>query len=125
VLPQDGATEAVDAGNPVPSLEELAARAVRVAPGMHELARGEVTLPVSIGLPKVDGDVCVRVAFAGRAPLRAALQTTSGDALVAAEPSTDGLLGPRGPVCVRRGQGVVLVMESAAYPARYVVWVAP
>jgi hypothetical protein len=92
---------------------------------MRELARGEVSVPVSIGLPKIAGDACVRVAFAAKAPVKALLESTTGDELAAAEPATDGVLGPRGPVCIRRGQGFRLSLEGSVSPVRYVVWVAP
>ncbi len=111
---------------PLPSMDELAARQVRLAPGMRELARGEATgsqpLPP---LPKVERDTCVRVICAAQAPTSVALVARDGTALAASPASLEGVLGTEGPVCFHREAEPRLVLAGDAGTVRFVVWGAP
>lgn len=107
----------------VPSLEALAARVTRLAPGMHELARGATGR--SIPLPKAERDTCVRVTFAASEPVYAALLQADGSLLADAPGTNDGVLGIQGPVCYRKDAAPVLELDGPEGGARYVVWAAP
>jgi hypothetical protein len=86
------------------AFEALAVRGRAASPGMREVARKE-TAGERVDLARAEGrDVCVRVVFESNAPVVAKLVDGAGNVLVAgAGPATDGVLGERGPVCVRKG----------------------
>jgi len=107
----------------VASLDELAQKQRRLAPGMRELARGEGSSPAV--LPTLDHDECVRVAFASRAASTVRLVARDGAVLAASEPSKEASLDARGPVCFRRGTEPRLEFDGDAGDTRYVVWGAP
>jgi len=108
----------------VPSLDALAARATRLAPGMREILRGESA--GSVPLPEADHDTCIRAAFAGGGPVAAHLVGKGGSFLADAVAATDGVIGPDGPVCYRKGDAPLLRFEGQGEgSARYVVWAAP
>ncbi len=113
----------VATAQPLPAFEALAARQVRLAPGMRELARGDLTAPTP--LPKVDHDTCVRVAFAAAGPARVALVGRDHAELAAAAAASEGALGGRGPVCFHADDAPTLVAAGDAGAVRYVVWGAP
>ncbi len=108
------------------ALDALAARGHAVAPGMREVARKE-TAGERVDLARADGrDICVRVAFESSAPVLAKLVDGAGNVLVASSvASTDGVLGERGPVCVRKGEQVACLAEGGPAQVRWVVWQAP
>jgi hypothetical protein len=107
------------------TLADLAARAPEVAPGMRELARGESTHAELVHA--AGGDTCVRVAFSSSAPVTAHIESSSGAVLLrASEPSLGGVLAPRGPVCVRRGDGARVTFDGApSARVRWIAWGAP
>jgi hypothetical protein len=96
---------------------------------MHEAARKEAapggTGPVD--LVKADTrDACVRVAYAASAPVTAKLVDHTGAVLAASDaPSTEGTLGPKGPVCIRKGDVVRGVTDATGVHVRWVAWEAP
>ena len=108
---------------PLPSFDELAARQVRLAPGMRELQRGETAADVA--LLKVERDTCVRVVFAGQRPADVALVAKDGTALATATAATEGVLDARGPVCFRAGAEPRVAVKGDGGTVRFVVWGAP
>ncbi len=107
----------------------LASRATAVAPGMREVARvrsaGDAIEVARAG----DRDACVRVAFEATSPVLAKLVDRAGNVLASNDaPATGGVLGKRGPVCVRKGDAVSVVAapaEGATGSVRWVAWQAP
>jgi hypothetical protein len=70
-------------------------------------------------------DACVRVAFEASSPVVAKLVDAQGNVLAASEaPVTRGVLGERGPVCVRRGDAVSAIAEGSA-SVRWMAWASP
>jgi hypothetical protein len=112
------------------SLDALASRASALAPGMREVARGDLEggpTPVTSPLARAEAaDTCVRVAFVAAPPAHAWLTDARGDVLADAPSTGDATLAARGPVCVRRGDAVTLHVESsAAWRGRFVGWASP
>lgn len=104
----------------------LEARAGALAPGMRRATERESTGERVELLRAVAGDACVRVTFGSSVPIIARLLT--GDGMVLAETpaaTTDGALGDRGPVCIRKGDTVSAVAEGAAGRVRWVAWASP
>jgi hypothetical protein len=108
------------------AFEALAARGRAASPGMREVARKE-TAGERVDLARAEArDVCVRVVFESSVPVVAKLVDGAGNVLVAgAGPATDGVLGERGPVCVRKGDVVSCVAEGGPARIRWVAWAAP
>jgi hypothetical protein len=108
------------------AFDALATRERAAAPGMREVARKE-TSGERVDLVRADRrDLCVRVAFESSAPVVAKLVDGTGSVLVAsAVASTEGVLGERGPVCVRKGEVVACVAEGGPALVRWVAWAAP
>ena len=93
---------------------------------MHEVARGDVVAPDTTLVHAEAADTCVRVIVASDPPAHVQLRDTRGDALVDTATAADTPLGPRGPVCVRKGDAVVLHVEPPAPRAlHYVAWASP
>lgn len=122
----DASTPVVDAGEPVESLDALAARGAAEAPLMREAQRiADASKPYDV---RVDRDVCVRAIFAASRPVRAWIEddtkTPRGDVVPA---STSSLVPPKGPACARKGEVLRLVIEGGSGPitARAVVWQSP
>jgi len=107
----------------LPGFDVLAARQVRLAPGMREMGRGETS--ASTPLPDSGRDTCVRVAFVAGRQVSAALVARDGAVLERSAATADGVIGSRGPVCFRAGAGVELRVEGDAGIVRFVVWGAP
>ena len=114
-----------------PAFDALAARAAELAPGMREVARKE-TGGEPVELVRATGaDVCVRVAFEASTAVRARLLDEQGAELAATPaPAAAGVLGERGPVCVRRGEAVKAVADAGdagglTKPVRWMAWEAP
>jgi hypothetical protein len=97
---------------------------------MHEVARGELTsADAAADRPIVHAeaaDTCVRVVLASDPPAHVQLRDTRGDVLFDAPNAADTPLGPRGPVCVRKGDSVLLHVEPPAPRAlHFVAWASP
>ena len=105
------------------SLEGCAAS---LAPGLRQAAERE-NGGERIELVRAAGhDVCVRVAFEATTPVTARL--FDGDGGVLAElrtPASSGVLGDRGPVCVRRGDSISAMAEGAAERVKWIAWASP
>jgi hypothetical protein len=108
------------------AFDALASRGRAAAPGMREVARKE-TSGERVELVRAEArDLCVRVAFESSAPVTAKLVDGAGNVLVAsAAASTEGVLGERGPVCVRKGELVASVADGGPAQIRWVAWAAP
>ena len=111
------------------SFAVLVARGPLVAPGMREVAHLQSTgdKGEKIEVARAQGkDACVRVAFEATAPVLAKLLDGGGNVLASsAAPTTDGVLGERGPVCVRKGDAVMATAEGAGSSIRWVAWASP
>jgi hypothetical protein len=107
------------------AFQAMAAQAASIAPGMREVARKE-SEGQAVDLVRADArDVCIRVAYESTAPVVARLVERSGSLLAAGEaPTTTGVLGARGPVCVRRGEVVRGLADGAGARVRWMVWEA-
>jgi hypothetical protein len=111
-------------GDALPTLADLAARAPEVASGMRELARSE-SLHADV-VHAAAADTCVRVAFVASAPVTVRLESSSGGVLASLAPSLGGLLAPRGPACIRRGDGARISFDGASPTrVRWIAWGAP
>jgi len=83
----------------------LEARGAALAPGMRVAARKESARGERVEIVRAEGrDACVRVAFESTQPVAAELVDGSGRVLATSKgAATDGMLGERGPVCIRKG----------------------
>jgi hypothetical protein len=71
-------------------------------------------------------DACVRVAFEASSPVVAKLMDREGNVLASSNvPATDGVLGQRGPVCVRKGDNVSAIAEGPDANVRWMAWASP
>jgi hypothetical protein len=104
----------------------MASRGQALAPGMREVARKE-TRGERVDLVHAEGrDACVRVAFEASAPVLAKLVDGAGNVLVVGgAAASDGVLGERGPVCVRKGDTVACIADGGPARIRWVAWEAP
>ena len=111
------------------TLDAVSAQGPWLAPGMHEIVRHEVTNETKLRrdvVRGVDHDVCVRVAFAAGAPVHAWLEDGAAALLAEVERGDSGVLGTRGPVCVRKSDAIVVRAESLTPTRiRVVAWSAP
>jgi hypothetical protein len=129
-LPQPAPSADIDAGasdaavDALSTLANLAARAPEAAPGMRELQRGESTRAEI--LHGAAADTCVRVAFAASQPVAVRLESSMGAPLASVDASLGAVVPPRGPVCVRRGDGVRVSFDGpSAARVRWIAWGAP
>jgi hypothetical protein len=108
------------------AFDALAARGRALTPGMREVARKESD-GERVELVKATArDACVRVAFDANAPVIAKLVDGEGHLLAATRaPTTEGVLGERGPVCVRKGDVVACLADGAPAHLHWVAWEAP
>jgi hypothetical protein len=108
------------------AFDVLSSRAAAIAPGMHEVARKQSAgQPIELVRAET-GDACVRVAFTSTAPVTARLVDSSSRVLAAIEqPAIDGVLGERGPVCVRKGDVVTASAEGTGARVAWMAWEAP
>ena len=92
---------------------------------MREVARRESGAD-AVDLTTAEGhDACVRVAFESSAPVTVKLLDQASNVLAATEgPATEGVLGARGPVCVRKGDVVRGLAEGAGARVRWMAWEA-
>jgi hypothetical protein len=122
----DGAANATDG---LASLDALAARGATDAPLMREALRVEHATPRSPEV-RAERDLCVRATFAASGPVRAWFADQAGAARGDVATGVSGVVPPRGPACVKKGESVHLVIEgeapaSSALAARAVVFAAP
>ncbi|MBX3188729.1 MAG: hypothetical protein KF819_17055 [Labilithrix sp.] len=119
------AREAPPAVDPVPSLDALAARGASEAPLMREIARAPSAAPRSAEV-RAERDLCLRAAFASSRSVKIAFadgaNVTRGDATVAAA----GMVPPKGPACVTKGDALHLVVDAPPETVvRAVIFAAP
>ncbi len=124
--PRNVAAPFKDAGSADASFAALEARGSTLAPGMHVVARIE-SAGDKVEIAHAEGhDACVRVAFAARSPIVAKLLDGQGNLLASSgAPATDGVLGPRGPVCVRKGDAVNGAADVTGASILWVAWESP
>jgi len=96
---------------------------------MREVARIE-SAGDRVEIVRAEGrDACVRVAFEASSPVVARLLDSEGGVLASSDvPAAEGVLGQRGPVCVRRGDTVNAEAggaDAAVATVRWVAWEAP
>lgn len=116
----------VDA-TPGPNLfEPIEARGPSIAPGMRQVARRE-SAGEKIELLRADQqDTCIRVAFAAAMPVVAKLVDGAGNAVATtAAAAAEGLLGEKGPICIRKGEAVSVMVAGPGAAIRWVAWAAP
>jgi hypothetical protein len=96
---------------------------------MREVARIENTGDRAEVARAGERDACVRVAFEASAPIVAKLSDGEGNVLASSDvPASEGLLGQRGPVCIRRGDAVIASAggaEAAVASVRWLAWQSP
>jgi hypothetical protein len=107
------------------AFEALRALGPNVAPGMREVTRRESG--ENVELVKADArDVCLRAAFEAPTPVTAKLLDETGRVLAeSTAPAARGILGEKGPVCVRKGEAVTGVVAPGGTRVRWVAWAAP
>jgi hypothetical protein len=113
-----GRTMTADAATaePLPSFESLAS-----APAaMKEHARADVPADGRLRL-SITSDTCLRASVGGIDLARAGFEDETGPR--GAGITEAGLVPPKGPVCVRAGETISLVVEARA--ARAIVWQSP
>jgi hypothetical protein len=105
----------------------LEARAAALAPGMRQVAERYETSGEHVELVRATGsDTCVRAAFAAAAPVVVRLVANDGAVLAETKvPATEGALGERGPVCVRKGDSVSAVTDGGGARVRWIAWASP
>ena len=120
----DGDAGASTAADGMPSLEALAARGPTDAPLMHELLRAAQARPRS---PDVvaERDLCVRATIAASRPVRVHLADGAGNERGEALSGEAGVVPPRGPACVKKGESLHLVVEGGDGVVRAVLFGAP
>jgi hypothetical protein len=112
----------------LPSLDALAERGATDAPLMREALRTTAAAPRSADV-RAEKDLCLRAVFASVSQVRASFVDESGTARGEPSVGASGTVPPRGPVCVKKGEALHLVVEAAtpgALPSvRAVVFAAP
>ncbi|MDP9035193.1 MAG: hypothetical protein M3O50_10320 [Myxococcota bacterium] len=101
----------------------LAASAPTVAAGTREIVRSEGASDRVLLLHTERRDACLRAAFDASAPITARLVDAAGNVLATTNaPARQGVLGARGPVCVRKGDTVSALVEPAGTQVRWMAW---
>ena len=97
-----------------------------LAPGMRQAAERE-NGGERVELVRAAGkDTCVRVAFEAAAPVLARLLDAEGTVLYETRsPATTGVLGDRGPVCIRKSDSVSAAAEGNGGRIRWIAWASP
>ncbi len=112
----------------LPSLDALAERGPTEAPLMREALRTGAASPRSPDV-RAEKDLCLRAVFASSVAVRASFADESGAVRGEAATGASGTVPPRGPVCVKKGEAVHLVVEatgaSPSTAARAVIFAAP
>jgi hypothetical protein len=113
-------------GGPAPGFASLEARAASLAPGMRQAAERESAGERTELVRAAGKDTCVRVAFEAAAPVLARLVDADGTVLCETRsPATGGVLGERGPVCVRKNESVSATAEGSGGRIRWIAWASP
>ena len=117
---------AADAGPPLDPLVQLAASQDGVAPGMREVLRRHLELADggAIELPAPTSDTCFRVALTAGELVDVSFVDVLSGATLADARGTHVHLGPRGPVCVRKGQASRVSLRGEG-SVDAVVWASP
>jgi hypothetical protein len=110
---------------PDPGFAALEARAAELAPGMRQAAEKRSHGERVELVQAASRDACVRVAFEADAPVHARLVAGDGSLLFeASAAATAGVLGDRGPVCIRKGDAVSAAAEGDG-ANRWIAWASP
>ncbi len=99
------ASSASSAPRPVDPFPDLVARAAREAPGLAELARGELVGPKTLILAPVEADGCLRLFADADARLQDGPQWLASGAPEAGAPAA---------ACVRKGAAISVVIDAKA-----------
>ncbi len=119
-VPADGIRE------PDGAFASLESRAASLAPGMRQAAERESGGERTELVRAADKDTCVRVAFEATAPVVARLLDADGAVLCETHsPAAAGVLGERGPVCVRKSDSVSSDAEGSGGRIRWIAWASP
>ena len=123
---RDGTNGPEGAHEPGGGFASLEALAPSLAPGMRRAAERE-SGGERIELVHAAGkDTCVRVAFEATTPVLARLLGADGTVLYEMRGATPtGVLGERGPVCVRRSDVVSASAEGVGGRIRWIAWASP
>lgn len=118
--------DAPDAAPAVDPLIQLAASQDGIAPGMREVLRRHLELADggTIELPAPASDTCFRVALASRELVDVSFVDVGSGAALADARGTNPRLGPRGPVCVRKGQASRVSVRGVG-SVDALVWASP
>jgi len=104
----------------------LEARGPSIAPGMRVMARLESRGEKTELVRAEQHDTCVRVAFQAAAPVVAKLiDGTNGAVATTGASAVEGVLGEKGPVCIRKGDTLSGMVEGDAGAVRWVAWGTP
>jgi hypothetical protein len=124
-----GASPEATAPRPVPDHAEIASRGARDAPMMREVRRLE--WPNASGARiTAEHDACFRAAFEAASTIDIAFVDERGEPRSEAARGEHGLVPPRGPVCVKKGEAIELAPSTPSRAAsrvlvRAVIWAAP
>ncbi|WP_394830954.1 hypothetical protein LVJ94_31045 [Pendulispora rubella] len=122
----DAAAEPKKPSTPERSLEALAEDGKTAAAGMRTLKSAQLSGQREVGqelLAPGDADACVRLAFSAGEPVVAQLLDHKGRVLSETPATTDGRLGERGPVCIRRQEAMRVQFASKGDAVvRFVAW---
>jgi hypothetical protein len=103
----------------------LEARAASLAPGMRLTAERENSGDRIELVRASEKDTCARVAFEASAPVVAKLLDSAGLPLAEMQAAaTEGELGERGPVCIRKGDAISGVATGSAQ-VHWIAWALP
>jgi hypothetical protein len=91
------------------------------------LAARRVSTGERVEIVRADqSDTCIRVAFEALVPVVAKLVDDTNNAVATSgAAAVEGVLGERGPVCIRRGEALGVTVEGTGVPVRWVAWAAP
>jgi len=122
----DTPPEAGDASPGTDPFEAIEARGPSMAPGMRQIARRE-SAGEKVELVRAEQqDTCIRVAFEAAVPVVAKLVDGAGNALAATgAAAVEGLLGEKGPICIRKGEAASVLVDGPPATVRWVAWAAP
>jgi hypothetical protein len=97
-----------------------------LAPGMRRAAERE-SGGERVELVRAAGkDTCVRVAFEASAPVLARLLSADGTVLSETRAAAaSGVLGERGPICVRKTDVVSATADGPGARIRWIAWASP
>jgi hypothetical protein len=104
----------------------MEARGAAIAPGMRQVARRE-SAGEKVEIVRADQqDTCIRVAFEADVPVVAKLVDGAGHPVaMTGTAALQGLLGEKGPVCIRKGEAASVMVDGPGAAVRWVAWAAP